>query len=122
MKFKAGDIVKIEGVLMPSGSSKYPLLLSIKGNESGSRIAVCVTEEGLYLADDTTPFIQLVSRPKKMVKKTMEKWANVYVGGATFTYSTIEHADNAALFRSGVDRRIACVKLVGEYEVEESDE
>ena len=52
------------------------------------------------------------TRPKRLVKKTVEAWANVYKAAKHF-HPTQEKAD---YYRGS---RIACVKLTGEYEVEE---
>ena len=51
---------------------------------------------------------------KKKVKKTIECWGNIYKDILPFVYSTENIANNAQL-----KNRIACVKLTGEYEVEE---
>ena len=57
--------------------------------------------------------------PKQKVKKTIEQWANVYPDG-TYTVHFTEDAANAfILLNDSIIRRIACVKLTGEYEVEE---
>lgn len=54
-------------------------------------------------------------KPKIMVKKTVEAWANVYPGGdIRCTYTNKRDADFSA-----DNLRIACVKLNGEYEVGE---
>ena len=52
-------------------------------------------------------------KPKRTVKKEVVAWANVYKR-ETFFSATREIADGCA----DADR-IACVKLTGEYEVEE---
>ena len=51
---------------------------------------------------------------KKMAKKTVEHFANIYPDVSPCFHSTKELADRCA-----TDDRIACVKLTGEYEVEE---
>lgn len=53
---------------------------------------------------------------KKKVKKTIECWANVYPVGSHVFHSTKYIADKC---QGILDKRIACVKLTGEYEVEE---
>jgi hypothetical protein len=54
-------------------------------------------------------------KPKRKVKKTIERWMNIYPDG--------EHAhrteEDATLWANAPSPRLACVKLVGEYEVEE---
>ena len=52
-------------------------------------------------------------KEKKMVKKTLTRWANIYEGRDVATFATKEHADLRAGFC-----RLACVELTGEYEVE----
>lgn len=54
-------------------------------------------------------------RPKRLVKKTVEFWYNVYRDGFGNLHSSEESANLAAAHAS----RIACVHLTGEYEVEE---
>jgi hypothetical protein len=59
-------------------------------------------------------------KPKKIVKKTIETWGNVYIDKITGKisifcgYDSEESAD-----RMGMEGRISAVKLTGEYEVEE---
>lgn len=54
------------------------------------------------------------SLPKKKVKKTVEDWVNIYPNGIRYYYYSKERADEAA------DKdRIACVKITGEYYIEE---
>ena len=58
-------------------------------------------------------------RPKRKVKKTIEWWVNVYPGGCLgHGQETKEEADKAAI-GSIYGSPVACVKLTGEYEVEE---
>lgn len=52
--------------------------------------------------------------PKRMVKKTIERWMNVYEEGHAYVHETEREAD-----RDRALGRIACVHLTGEYEVEE---
>ena len=64
-------------------------------------------------------------RPKRKVKKLVERWMNVHHVDGKTSFSrgcdTKEEADafEEANIRNGRNRRIACVKLTGEYEVEE---
>ncbi len=115
MEFRVGDRVKIEGVLVPSGpaiSSKYPLALSLGGDHR-----LTLSSEGRYELD-VPPILQLVERPKRKVKKQVEWWANLYTEDYMDTEefcATKEDADRVAMGT----KRIACVKLTGEYEVEE---
>lgn len=52
--------------------------------------------------------------PNKKIKKTIERWANVYEDAFDGTYLSKNQADACAM-----SARIACVKLTGEYEMEE---
>ena len=55
-------------------------------------------------------------RPKRKVKKSIEGWANVYKHGRWwYFYEDKERADWA----DSCGERVACVKLTGEYDVEE---
>lgn len=61
------------------------------------------------------PEITAPPRPKKKVKKVIERYFNVYPNEIqSFSYFTNHEADLSA-----ANHRIACVKLTGEYEVEE---
>lgn len=89
------------------------------------------TMDGQYMDDnyqtlfwDKPEFIP-PPRPKRKVKKTIEQWVNVHHANGKTKFScacdTKEEADafEEANIRNGLNRRIACVKLTGEYEVEE---
>jgi len=52
-------------------------------------------------------------REKKMVTKTVTGWASVFEDGSVSVWAKKNNAD---CYLAG---RIACVKLTGEYEVEE---
>jgi len=60
-------------------------------------------------------------RPKRMVKKTLEGWVNVYPEDSPLkTFHFVKdrpHADGLA-----EQTRIACVHVTGEYEVEDRDD
>lgn len=58
--------------------------------------------------------IELVERPKKLVKKQFQMWMNVNPGGDNDTFDSAEDADKMA-----ATYRLACVKLTGEAEVPE---
>ncbi len=75
------------------------------------------TRDGRACDWHKTPSLFIVSRPKKMVTKTVEAWANVYSDGSTNYHDSKDEADGCLL-----NYRIACVKLTGEYEVEVDDE
>ena len=53
------------------------------------------------------------TRPKRLVKKTVEYWGNIYKKSGCL-HDTKEEAD-----REACTDRIACIRLTGEYEVEE---
>jgi hypothetical protein len=57
-------------------------------------------------------------RPKRLVKKQLEGWVNVYKRGNEVYYSSIYDTEADAHDAADTDL-IACVKLTGEYEVEE---
>ena len=52
-------------------------------------------------------------REKRIVKKTLRYWANLFGDGAIKAYVTKDIADDCSF------ARIACVEMTGEYEVEE---
>jgi hypothetical protein len=52
--------------------------------------------------------------PKRKVKKTLERWVNVYSDRESIGYMYHIDADKVSVLD-----RIACVKLTGDYEVEE---
>jgi hypothetical protein len=58
--------------------------------------------------------IEAPPRPKRKVVKKVEKWVNIYPEMQSIVHDNKKIADSAAS-----DMRIACVKLTGEYEVEE---
>ena len=60
------------------------------------------------------PEIIAPPKPKRMVTKTIEGWANVYNDN-----SKVFHSNKASADRNAQGYRIACVKLTGSYEVEE---
>lgn len=57
-------------------------------------------------------------RSKRLVKKQLEGWVNVYKGGNEVYYSSIYNTEADAYDVADTDL-IACVKITGEYEVEE---
>jgi hypothetical protein len=61
-----------------------------------------------------------LTRPKSMIKKTVERWVNVYAGDliAEVMHTTEEEAI-AGNFETAKHRYIKSMKLTGEYEVEE---
>lgn len=111
-QFRAGDRVKIEGVLcnndMP-GSDKYPFVLATPGDD---RQATFTIDGSMFIGEKT--ILQLVERPKKKVKKTVERWAII-----TDSSSLVVYMDQKDAERYAKDRGYSVVKLTGEYEVEE---
>lgn len=112
-EFKPGDRVRfgeMEGTIeLLNSDAPYPLMLLFDEGADN----VVLTLEGKFHKSHPKPCITLISRPKKKVKKTLEAWANVYEAG-TVPYTYKKDADlNAS------ENRIACVRLTGEYEIEE---
>jgi len=111
--FRVGDIVSfggVEGVVCERDCQEpYVIACSFK-----DKMELDFTIDGRFGVEHTEPLLKLVSRPKKMVKKTIERWENVYPSGRVCVHPTREVADDHAN-----DDRIACVKLTGSYEVYE---
>ena len=66
--------------------------------------------------EDKVPqyYLDLCPRPKRKVKKTLEIWVNIFPDGGFTVYNSKKIADDLA-----VSTRIACIKMIGEYEEEE---
>lgn len=112
-EFQVNDIVKIRGgqahwVVTDTKSFKnieYPIATYLQDGSSYTRY---------FSAQD----IELVTKAKRKVKKTIEGWVNVYEkmesGSVLFT------DESTANCASQLGRkRIACVHMTGSYEVEE---
>lgn len=112
MEFQAGDIIEfggLEGIILQIRSdTEYPLIVRLSNQE-----VISFTLKGLYSNTHTKPLLNLVKRPKKLVKKQIIGWANIYPGFTCF-HNTEQLANNGHL-----RDRIACVKVTGEYEIEE---
>ncbi len=117
MEFKVGDKVEWMGVIgtvvITPGYNRnsnviYPL--EVDFNVNGVRL---FTRDGKLESFHKEPSLKLVERPKKKVKKTIERWANIYSSYIISNYDSEKHANKCA------EDRIACVKLTGTYEVEE---
>lgn len=120
LHFKVGDVVECcgaEGVVEHVYENvTYKVQVSFK--DENNKIAIShFTEDGRLFHFHKTPSLVLVSRPKKKVTKTVEKWINIYPSHAGGFYSDEKNADEYAQ-----QNRIACVKLTGEYETESDDE
>lgn len=119
-EFQLGDIVEFGGLKGFVKNSRYgdKLVVEFSPPDYGVFYEI-FSREGLYQIYHTEPLLKLIERPKKkkMVKKTVEMWWNVYSNKLTpniYCYSSKDLAELAA-----TEDRIACVKLTGEYEVEE---
>jgi len=72
-------------------------------------------DDGCASKDDLITFLGVEKpREKKMVTKTVTRWANIDADGCTRMFHIREIADS----EQNCDR-IACVEMTGEYEVEE---
>jgi len=113
-QFKVGDICSAFGcegrVVNVFNDAEYPIEVKFENDTQ----TCWFIKGGKYQTWHKTPSLVLVSRPKKMVTKTVEKWINVYPSHNSWTYNSEAEANNSV----GINR-IACVKLTGEYEVEE---
>lgn len=112
--FEVGDVVSFGGeegkVVEMLENHPYPLVCEFPDVK---RFYFLI--DGRFAEEHTEPLLKLVSRPKKMVKKTIERWVNIYPGDGNFaTHSTEESADRHAL-----ESRVTCVKLTGSCEVYE---
>jgi len=56
-------------------------------------------------------------KPKRIIKKTIERWVNIYPCQDWIEYAGNEEEANSV---AGTNR-IACVKLIGEYEIDETE-
>lgn len=98
----------------------YPITAAKSG------LSINYTLDGRYYLDDDAPqslFWDVPQftpppRPKRLVKKQLEGWVNVYKGGNEVYYSAIYNTEADAYDAADTDL-IACVKITGEYEVEE---
>ena len=93
-------------------STTYSLCLRIVIGLHAREMAF--TKEGLSSLHHKHPRFIKCDPPKKKVKKTMERWVNVYHTHESMAHETEERANELAY-----PYRIACAKLTGEYEVEE---
>lgn len=100
-----GEVMKVEGYVYVSFKKIPPFQFYLDGS----------------LFEEQRPSLVLVNRPKKMVNKIITRYANVYPSGQSLTYETRELADESEGTAELNPRfkRIACVELKGEYEVEE---
>lgn len=109
-KLKLGDYVKdiLTGevdIVTPSDNSLYPF-------RTGCEL---FTDEGLDLVSHLHPRFIKVDPPKKLVKKTIHGWANIYSHGADFHHDE----SRAKAFVNDYDLIAKAVPFTVEYEVEE---
>lgn len=120
-EFQVGDIVSFGGMVghlerAPFKSQEGKKLILVFNKTNNEIIRFEFFSDGRFHANQSESLLKLVSRPKKMVKKTIERWENVYSDGSFIgiTYPEKEIADECV-----IGDRIACVKLTGSYEVYE---
>lgn len=110
VEFRVGDEVDwlgLKGKVVDVGFSMITVFIS-------SMETHYFYADGSYLIGQT-PSLKLISRPKKMVKKRVSRFFNLYRAGLlSSAYSSIEEA--AQNMRDGC---IDTIELKGEYEVEE---
>lgn len=112
-EFRAGDRVKIEGVLHKNDNSiTFPLVLQAAGGR------YTFTQYGQSFDCDDKPDLILIERPKKKIKKTVEFWVNVYkpVPGLQdfIAFNSKIEADECTKYP-----RLACEHFTCEIEVDE---
>lgn len=116
-QFKVGDIVEAFGcegrVVNVFNDAEYPIEVKFENDTQ----TCWFIKGGKYQTWHKTPSLVLVSRPKKKVTKTVEKWINRYPRYDSSVYDSQLEADTCA-----TSDRIACIKLTGTYEVEVDDE
>lgn len=117
-KFKVGDKAEFGGlfgeVIRASNvyCEAYPVRFrDIFGTETSFTI------DGKLHKDHTKPLLVLVERPKRKVKKVLSGWVNVYSNKKSIPYDKKDDADIGAML--SLEKRIACVEVKGEYEVDE---
>lgn len=117
MIFKVGDIVEFggnQGVVISDTATPPHQILAEFDADTPTATYHYFTSDGRFSVKHTKPLLNLVERPKKKVKKTLEIWANVYKDGFYACYDTAQEANGHS-----TPGRTTCVKLTGEYEVEE---
>jgi hypothetical protein len=117
-EFKVGDRVEFGGLEGEIVEFTYDIKVDrhvVLGVFNGETVRFFA--DGRLFDYHTKSLLNLIERPKRIVKKTVESWMNIYWNGITCVYKTRAEADEEA---SHVHtRRTDCVKLTGEYEVEE---
>ena len=122
-KAKVGDVIWSERhgqckIIKIRDDDLYPIILSPPEGGDGVSCTVCGREmhgdvKPSYFWSE--PKYEIPPRPKRMVKKQLTGWVNIYPSGpGSMIYPSREEADMCA-----GSRRIACAELTGPYEVEE---
>jgi hypothetical protein len=123
-KAKAGDrVYSLQsgwGTVVPKLPHDAYLIWVVFDEYAG--VTTTFTNDGRFDSLDKTPDLyydppEIIGppKPKRTVKRTLKKWANVYEGGnCHHVFSTKASAESGASYD-----RIACVELTGTYEVEE---
>lgn len=89
--------------------------LKLKGS---SNMELNFSKFGKVMTHHTHPVLTLVERPKRMVKKQVEYWTNLFpIVGCLGLFKTEEEARDYAPTK--ITGRVATIKLTGTYEVEE---
>lgn len=114
--FKVDDVVEWCGARGIVTKFDFGEQLSVRAKFDDNSVW-SFTRDGRACDWHKTPSLVFISRPKKMVTKTVEAWANVYADNSVVIHRTREQANEMH-----VKDRITCVKLTGEYEVEVDDE
>lgn len=118
MKFKVGDVVKLEGVLVATtgnSTGRYPIALILRPNS-----ILRFTEDGKYYEDDEHPVLELVSRPKKMIKVPVERWVVFNKIGTIVDAFDVESRTKALAVAKGyLGSYVLLMKGEQEVEVEE---
>ena len=123
MEFKVGDIVEWQGV---RGTVNCNTHYGVKVLFADGNIANFYAD-GRYFDWHKEPSLKLIERPKKMVKKTMTKWCNIYADGDVCVHSTRAGAESIAGARriACIEKtfewteKVACIEETFEYEIEE---
>ena len=102
------DLSRVYPIVVKTGKCNQSF--TIDGRCTKSQLApICWLEN-----DVPQYYLDLFPCPKKKVKKTIERWVNIYEDFTSFGHFSEVEADAYA-----AEDRIGCVKLTGEYEVEE---
>lgn len=121
-QFRVGDTVFCMGlygeVEAINCDGKYVKVIFHKGNPDAY---IQYFKQDGNMCEHLIPKLSLISRPKKMVKKQVSCWVNIYAGNKQGdNFYTKDEADEYELANRRIPYdRLACVELKGEYEIEE---